>query len=341
MSQRSKAALFFATLLLLILHFSLPKNFKPLAPKEGGQVLLISNTTGNDLSKTMIHAINSARKSIFLSIFNISDNKVISALNQKANEGVQISLYTDAHASWPGIKLLDKQIKMHLWKTGALMHQKILVIDKEEVYLGSANFSWNSLNVHRNLILAFKNDDAAHFIVEHLECSDQAHMLSPCKTINIGSQEAEIWMLPSSQDLAKRVISLMEGAKKTIRVAMFTWTRDDFAEVLVKSALKGVHVEVICDRSNGKKTPNSCIDILSKAGINPYIYQGPGLLHHKFLWIDGEALLSGSANWTKAAFTKNRESCVLLKNLTETQKQVMNSLWESLKKESIYSSKFN
>ena len=58
------------------------------------------------------------------------------------------------------------------------------------------------------------------------------------------------------------------------------------------------------------------------------------LLHHKFILIDDQTLLVGSANWTKAAFYKNSDCFLILHNLTDDQKTFMNRLWTRLEAES-------
>ena len=39
------------------------------------------------------------------------------------------------------------------------------------------------------------------------------------------STDLELWVLPEDRDASKRIIELIRSAKKTIQVAMFTWTR--------------------------------------------------------------------------------------------------------------------
>lgn len=336
--KKRKPSLFlglFIALFLLIIQFSYEK-LEIYEPGEGTPPKILSAQLGDDLTKTILTAIDSAQESVHLSVFNLSDHKVISALNKKASEGVPVFLYTDANASWQGIKSLKKNVGIHLWKKGALMHQKILVIDHEAVYLGSANFSWSSLNVHRNLVLAFKSTDAANFLLTHLENSDKGKEVQGelSKMILIGGQRAKLIMFPSKHDRVKEVKKLIDGAKKSIRIAMYTWTRKDFAHSVAHAKLRGIDVEVILDRSATQRKPNPVIQALVKASVPTLIYQGPGLLHHKFLYIDKKQLLTGSANWTKAAFTQNRESNILLEELNPEQKETLEKLWQDLKQES-------
>lgn len=336
--KRSRSSLVLGltlTFFILIVQLSY-KTLTPYEPDEGTDPKLLSAQLGDDLTKTILSAIGSAKESVHLSVFNLSDHKVISALNKKAAEGVPVYLYTDANSSWQGIKSLKKNIRVHLWKRGALMHQKILVIDSDAVYLGSANFSWSSLNVHRNLMLAFKSCEAANFLLTHLENSDKGKeiQLEFSKMISVGGQRARFLMFPSKTDRVREVQKLMDGAKKSIRIAMYTWTREDFAHTVARAKLRGLDVEVVLDRSATQRTPNPVIQALAKAHVPTLIYRGPGLLHHKFLYIDGRTLLTGSANWTKAAFTQNRESYILLEELNPEQQKTLDKLWQDLKLES-------
>ncbi|CRX39450.1 phospholipase D-like domain-containing protein [Estrella lausannensis] len=336
--KKGKSGLFlglFVTFLLLILELSY-ETLNTYEPEQAEPPKLLSAQLGDDLTQTILSAIGSAKESVHLSVFNLSDHKVISALNKKAAEGVPVFLYTDANASWQGIKSLKKNIRVHLWKKGALMHQKILLIDQNAVYLGSANFSWRSLNIHRNLVLAFKSPDAANFLLTHLENSDKGKEFQEefSKMIVVGGQRAKLILFPSKQDKVREVQKLIDGAKKTIRIAMYTWTREDFAQSCAKAKQRGVDVEVVLDRSVIQRTPNPVIQALVKGRVPTLIYQGPGLLHHKFLYVDSTKLLTGSANWTKAAFTQNRESNILLEELTPEQKETLEKLWQDLKQES-------
>jgi len=316
--NRRISSLFFILLTILIVYSS-----QGSVEKLGtGEVVLFSNS----LNKTITNAIDSAQKSVVLSVYAVTDKRVIAALNRKVEAGLKVALYTDSTASWPGMKYLHDGIEKHLWKKGALMHQKILIIDNQEIYLGSANFTWNSLNLHRNLVIGFQSEDAAEFIKEHLEEKKPPSNIA----LQFGEQKAEITMLPAKGDPSKKVVDMIKSAKKCIKVAMYTWTRGDFADELTRAKRRGVDVEVALDR-NVASSP--VIDMLAKAKIKAHMYQGPGLLHHKFIWVDDDKLLCGSANWTKAAFTQNREATILLDNLTEAQQEALGVLWKELLEE--------
>ena len=76
---------------------------------------------------------------------------------------------------------------------------------------------------------------------------------------------------------------------------------------------------------------------MEKEGIIILLSQGRELLHHKWAIFDDELLVIGSANWTKAAFSKNHDFLLFLSSLGEKQINYLTELWEVIKAESISS----
>jgi phosphatidylserine/phosphatidylglycerophosphate/cardiolipin synthase-like enzyme len=104
---------------------------------------------------------------------------------------------------------------------------------------------------------------------------------------------------------------------------------------VAKAHKRGVRVSVSLDRYAGKGAGAKVADYLKKNGVPVFFYQGPGLLHHKFMEIDDELLVNGSANWTKAAFDKNDDCFAILHNLTTKQQNQLNKLWDMIMADSL------
>ncbi len=156
----------------------------------------------------------------------------------------------------------------------------------------------------------------------------------PHRDFIVGGQKLELWFFPDDVHGVQRLVELIRTAKKTVRVAMFTWTRRDLAQAIIAAKQRGVDAEVVIDSQSGKGASAQIVNLLHKSGVPVGLSQGNALLHHKFLYIDGETLVNGSANWTKAAFTKNDDCFIILHGLTEIQKKQMDSLWEVIRAES-------
>lgn len=298
-------------------------------PGSNSPVQLYSNQTGDDLVQLYLNAIRSAKESVTFVIYSLLDPQIIQALREKSDTGIPVYIVCDAKAS-PGIvkKLPKAQIVRRIGK--GLMHQKILIIDEKQILVGSANMTTDSLKTHGNLVIGIDNPALAQALTAKAKSMDEEGGSTPLshRQTTFGPQNLELWVLPDDPGAVKRMIELLRSAKKTIRVAMFTWTRTDFAEELIQAAKRGVKVEVVIDRYSGKGASAKIVRLLSQAGIPVYLSTGHGLLHHKFVYIDEEILENGSANWTNSAFRINDDYFIVLYPLTPEQQAKMNQLWQ-------------
>ncbi len=125
----------------------------------------------------------------------------------------------------------------------------------------------------------------------------------------------------------KKLIELIDSAKKTIHAAVYMVTDKTIAEALIRAKKeRKVDVQIITDKitvtsSFGKAhllreneikvwfldAPSST----QKAGT--FFYAAPAIMHHKFALIDNN-LWTGSFNWTRAANQKNHEDVLLTDN---------------------------
>jgi cardiolipin synthase A/B len=289
---------------------------------------LYSNQIGDDLHLLFCEALAKADRSIYLEMYSITDTHMVSLLKNQALQGRKIEIIADKGASpWLKKKIgslaLSSIDNFYLYKGPGLMHRKIVVIDEELILLGSTNFTKSSLNMHDNLVLAIRSPSLGRF------CQNQ----SP--PWNYSSDEISIWKLPEMGEEALDVLcSLLSGAKKTIRVAMFTFSHKRLAEELIDAHARGVDVQVALDHYTREGSSKKIADLLIEHGIPLLVSQGAHLLHHKWALIDGKTLVSGSANWTLSAFKKNKDLLFLITPLNKQQRKTMKQIWQAVKAES-------
>lgn len=333
-----KKLLFSAVIALLAsIAFIAQESLKEAHPPQPGQpAALYANQTDADLTHSYTSAIGSAKQSVLLVVYALTDPHIIASLQKKSREGVDVRVICDAQAS----PYIDSKLGSAISTTRrfgpGLMHQKMLVIDGQQTWIGSANMTSESLRTHGNLVTAFDNSLLAQLV------TNKANTLKtegkgpdfPHEELTIGDQPLELWFLPDNRDAVHRLKSLIRSAKKTIRIAMFTWTRQDLANAVIDATHRGVDAEVVIDHYSGKGASAKIVALLKKRGVKVALSKGGPLLHHKFLYIDGQTLVNGSANWTKAAFSKNDDCFMIIHDLTERQKAQMDALWLKIKKES-------
>lgn len=325
--------LLIAILVLLVIHF--PSKNQISLPSGEHEIELYSNQTNDDLHALFTEAIQSAQQSITLSIYSLTDPQIIKALQNATERKLSVTLVCDANAS-PHISSHLPQANIVRRFTKGLMHQKILVIDGHLVILGSANLTYNSLSIHSNLVIGLDHPSVAQALEKRAKSMTEEGGYSPLPvlTTEIREQHLELWSLPDNPQAVNRIKALLRGAHKTIQVAMFTFTRQDFTEELIQAFLRGVKVEVVIDRYSGSGTSRKVAQALNSHKIGVALSTGNKLLHHKFALIDDEILVNGSANWTKAAFQENDDYFVILYPLTEKQKTKMEDLFQIIRSES-------
>lgn len=121
------------------------------------------------------------------------------------------------------------------------------------------------------------------------------------------------------------MVSLIGEEKKSISIAIFSFTHLEIAQALIAAHKRGVTVTIIVDPSCVADRFNK-LGLLQKAGIEIRVYKQQkkhGVLidkmHHKFvLFADNikgkHIIVTGSFNFTKSAATVNQENIVILED---------------------------
>jgi len=134
------------------------------------------------------------------------------------------------------------------------------------------------------------------------------------------------------------IIQAIDGARKSIDIALFSFTDDQLGDAVVRAARRGVTVRVILGVDQDKMLGGE-YEKLVATGIPVVVVGPPGLFHHKFVLIDGTLVITGSYDWSATADKDNYENVVfiycsvLTANLTVPEQYAMefNRLWEELR----------
>lgn len=310
-------AIFFLVFLLWSGWESLPE---PL-PSGNTPPLLYSNHSNDDLRALYLQAIGEAQKSIDLWIYSLSDAKIIRALKEKAESGVRVTVTHDMSTPQFGFDKLGTSIHQVEPHYSGLMHRKILVVDGEKIWIGSANFTTQSLRMDGNLVVGIASPALGKALINQ----------SAVRDFLIADQRVEYWSLPEDKEEAlKRLVSLIDSAKKTVRVAMFTLTHPTLVDAMVRAQERQVFVEVAIDGGQAHGVCEKSVSTLLQNKVPLWIFETGNLLHYKCACIDDRILITGSANWTKAAFTKNGDCFLIIHDLRPEQIQKVRQIWKSI-----------
>jgi phosphatidylserine/phosphatidylglycerophosphate/cardiolipin synthase-like enzyme len=133
-------------------------------------------------------------------------------------------------------------------------------------------------------------------------------------------------------DIRNFVMKSLKSAKKDLKICMFTISDDPIAETVAGCHKQGINVRIITD--DGKVfDKGSDIYSLSRMGIKIKMDTYRSLMHHKFVIIDNQKLLTGSYNWTKTGSDFNNENVLITDNnrIVKAYKKEFKRLWSEMK----------
>lgn len=299
-------------------------------PTKELPIHLYSNQVGDNLQKTFKEAILQAKESIACIIYSLNDNEIIAALRKKAEEGVSVAVVYDPVASQNIDFRLGPKVHTKPLRHKGLMHDKLIAIDHKQAWIGSANLTRDSLLLHANLVMGIESPEIALAIEQ--KAASWPKIKEPL-IIKSQEQTLEVWFLPDAPQVLDRLLSLLGSAKKSIKVAMFTFTHPKLIQALVDAHERGVDVEVVLDFDSSRQTSLQAFERFKREKMNVLVSQRDGLLHEKVAIIDNAILVAGSTNWTKAGFTANDETLCILFDLTQDQQQTLAHFWKTTQNE--------
>lgn len=319
--------------LIFILFLALPPlffvSFFSNKQKEAASVTFYSNQLGDDFAALLEQEFQSARRSIWISIYDCTDKILLEILDKRAREGLTVSLSLDQKAS--PLPLSDR-LNLYHPKVGGLMHEKICIIDEEVAWIGSTNLTPTSLWLHANLLIRLEADSAAEGLIPFLLREEQEGAIY--QNCDHG-QRLQLYHLPEAREEAlEALVQLIDRAEREIDLALFTLTHPLLTDKLLVAKERGVKVRCFAELSSLRGASRLALLRLASHNIEVRASrQGAGLMHHKWMVVDRETLSCGSANWTEAAFAKNRDLLMILSPLSDAQKKFFSMLQVKLTSE--------
>lgn len=132
-----------------------------------GELDIYFSPVGNPLEEGILPLLNSAEKEIYVSIFYLTNRKIIDALINAKARGADVRIIYDAVGAnnMKGLVALmrSKGLKLKVENWGGKNHEKNIVIDGKIFITGSANFSNSGMYKNDENVLIFKSPPIARF----------------------------------------------------------------------------------------------------------------------------------------------------------------------------------
>lgn len=117
--------------------------------------------------------------------------------------------------------------------------------------------------------------------------------------LTLNSTPTQVYFSPNG-GCTEAIVKEIGKAKQEILVQAYSFTSKDIAKALVDAHKRGVETEIILDKSNRSKK-YSAGDFTAHMGVKTYIDFAHSIAHNKIIIIDGETVITGSFNFTRAA----------------------------------------
>ncbi|PWH11998.1 MAG: phospholipase [Anaerolineae bacterium] len=288
------------------LYFTDP--FRPASKKQEG---------GIDIP--LARAIDQARISVDVAIYSMSLNSIRDSLLAAHQRGVQVRIVMESDN-------LDRTVPRYLADKGlpilgdrreGLMHNKFVIIDRSEVWLGSMNFTTSGAYQDNNNLLRIRSTQVAENYLTEFEEMFEEDLFgpdvladTPHPQLTIDGVPLEVYFSPDD-GVAARLVSLLRNARESIHFMAYSLTADDFGDIIRQKARDGLQVLGIMEEEQVRSNQGGEFDPFRQAGLSVFLDGNPGQMHHKVIIIDKKIVITGSYNFSASAERKNDENVII------------------------------
>ncbi len=265
-------------------------------------------TTGR---QPILKAIYSAKKSIDIEIYLLTDKRIINALIKRARAGIKIRIILEQSPYNPNNSYSKANKWRKLLKSNginiesgnpkfSLTHEKAIVIDNNEALIMTLNLTYSAFKWNREYGII---DDADVQEIEQVFNADW-HRNTPTLT-----NKNLLWSPVNSQT---RLLNLIKSAKQSIIIENEEFIDKEIARALVKAAKKHINIKLILPKRMAHKY---LVKKLIRNGahvktLDPAKNQLN--MHAKMMVVDNTTAYVGSINFSYSSLQKNRELGILI-----------------------------
>jgi cardiolipin synthase len=282
-----------------------------IGPVRSGKLVLI--TEPDQGIGPILTAITGARTSVDLVMYELSDQKIESALVADHHRGVRVRVLLNGGyygKGFPQNKPAFSYLKAHgvsvRWTPSrfALTHQKTMVVDGKTAYIMTFNLTSQYYSTSRDFDVTDRQPSDVRAILQVFTADWNNTKLSPPNGSDL------VW----SPGALKPIIRLISSAHKSIDVYNEEMDEPQITVALAAAARRGVKVEVVMTADSEW---NSAFSMLTanKAYVRLYPNTSTALyIHAKMFLVDGKKAFLGSQNASNTSLERNRELGIMIRS---------------------------
>ena len=260
----------------------------------------------------ILNAINNATTSIYVELYLLTDQNVISALEQAAKDGLDVRVMLDPDPYGVGTTEPANTLKA-LSNAGVqtedsspaftYTHEKGMIIDGKTAYIMSCNFTLSALggsssttNREYGIIDSHATDVKTVLGVFNADWARSSYTLT--------NNNIVLSPVNSNSDF----IDLINSAQSSLEIEAEEMDDTGVEKAIVNAESRGVNVQVILPNDSSNSTGISTLDNGGVSVSKDTQYY----MHAKMMIVDGTEAFVGSENISTNSLTKNRELGILI-----------------------------
>ena len=268
----------------------------------------------------IVAAIDGARLSVDVAAYSLSLNSVRNALLRAHDRGATVRVVMESEnmeRSDPQI-LLEAGVPVIGDNRDGLMHDKFIIIDKSELWLGSMNFAdGGAYDDNNNLIRIHSKEIVENYIKEFEEMfldnkfGEDVVAETPNPTVMINGTRIDIYFSPDDGVLAA-LLPVLESAQESIYFLAYSFTSNQLGDIVRQKAEAEVTVAGVMDDEQVRSNQGTEYDPFRQAELDVRIDGIDGLMHHKVFIVDEKIVVLGSYNFSQSAEERNDENLMII-----------------------------
>ena len=222
-------------------------------------------------------------------------------------------------------KVLEAGIPIIGDKQDGLMHDKFMVIDKSEVWLGSMNFTDSgTYDDNNNLMRVLSTKLAENYTTEFEEMftdnlfGENIRAATPHPELTLDGVDVKNSFSPDDGVL-NVIAPLLNNAQESIYFLAFSFTSNELGDIVREKAEAGLTVQGVMEEEQVKSNQGTEYDPFLQAGLDVRMDGNDGQMHHKVFIIDEKIVVLGSYNFSQSAELRNDENILVIYNAAIAQ----------------------
>jgi phosphatidylserine/phosphatidylglycerophosphate/cardiolipin synthase-like enzyme len=278
-----------------------------------------SQATGG-VDGPLVEAIDAAHLSIDIAAYSLGLNSIRNALLRAHDRGVTVRVVMETG----NMDRSDPQIMMKAGipiigdNSDGLMHNKFIVIDKSEAWLGSMNFTDSGTYEDNNNLIRIHSTEVAEDYSKEFEemflnnkFGENVAAETPHPVVMMDETRIDVFFSPDDGVLSA-LIPLLDSAEQSIHFLAFSFTSNELGDIIRAKAEEGLTIAGVMDQEQVSSNQGTEFDPFQQAKLDVLIDGIPGQMHHKVIIVDEKIVAFGSYNFSKSAEERNDENLLII-----------------------------